>query len=178
VKRLKIFIFILFFHYCSQPKIEEPSASKEVNRFYAQNYTYVSYKDDKPNMFLSSESVSYDNNSSNFVMENIISKIDSGYNEYSYIVAKKGMYNLENKVTTFFENVKIVVEERYLLEGTFFRWKGNDSILETSEGTPIMIKDKTGLIVNGYNFSLSVNLKKFYLDNVSMTLPESENEGF
>ncbi|HOJ49270.1 MAG TPA: LPS export ABC transporter periplasmic protein LptC [Spirochaetota bacterium] len=178
----KIFLNILLFiilTYCSQPNVEdEIKEYKDISRFSAENYIYVSYKNNKPNMFLSSESVNYDNKTSNFVMDNVISKIDSGYNEYSYILSKKGIYNLENKTTTFFENVKIVVEDRYLLEGTFFRWKGSESVLETNPGTPILIRDKSGLLVSGYDFKLDTNTKRFYITNVSMSLPESDNEGF
>ncbi|HCL56244.1 MAG TPA: hypothetical protein DHW82_04450 [Spirochaetia bacterium] len=180
----KIFVsFFLFFSSCSQPEIPAGSPDHLVqeinNNFQSESYGYFSYNGIEKEVLLKSKKVFYNDKNSRFELEDMAGKIKSG-EDYIFLMAKKGYYKISEKNFEFYEKVKFVIENKYLIEGFYFLWDSREKFIKGKEEDTVFIKDNEGVLVTGTNFISTISQKQFNLQNSVIQIPEkmAEDEGF
>lgn len=148
------------------------------NRFEGQGYQYFSFDEAQKELNLKSREFVYDNQLSQFKLTELIGKIKSE-EDFIYLVAKKGIYDIRSKGFDFTEGVKIVLEKKYLLSGTQFKWDNATKSLTSIPDLFVNIKDPEGLVMQGANFNSNSKQGRFSLEQVTIDIPKkmAENEG-
>jgi len=100
----------------------------------------------------------------------------------------QGLYFFEDHFTKediqknfeFYEKVKFVIENKYLIEGFYFLWDSREKFIKGKEEDTVFIKDNEGVLVTGTNFISTISQKQFNLQNSVIQIPEkmAEDEGF
>jgi hypothetical protein len=167
---------------CSSPDIEPAMMDEQQqemqNRFQAESYRYHSYDGLSPEITLKSREMEYDNKKSQFMMQDLISRMKSG-DDFIYLASKRGIHHIQTKDFDFFEGVRIVFEKKYLLEGPLFKWSDKEKTLKSEPEVPVVIRDRDGLSMNGNNFSFNSQEKKFTMTRTTIIIPEkiAKDEG-
>ncbi|PKL11618.1 MAG: hypothetical protein CVV50_05460, partial [Spirochaetae bacterium HGW-Spirochaetae-6] len=148
------------------------------NRFEGQGYQYFSFDEAQKELSLKSREFVYDNQLSQFKLTELIGKIKSE-EDFIYLVSKKGIYDIRSKGFDFIEGVKIVLEKKYLLSGTQFKWDNGTKSLTSVPDLFVNIKDPEGLVMQGANFNSNIKQGRFSLEQVTIDIPKkmAENEG-
>lgn len=182
VKKNYIIMSVLFLILgaCQKNQLNEINKTiKEIeNVIEGKETIYFAYQENRRDVFLKSEQIAYNNRESKFYLKNSVAQISSGQ-DLIFLLAEEGFYFPSTKNFQFFQNVKIVVEKKYLLEGAFFHWISQDKILKSEANTVVSIRDNEGSRIEGINFLSRIEEKKIFLEQVNITIPESvaKNEG-
>lgn len=161
-----------------ESKTAEGAAQDMENRFEGQGYQYFSFDEAQKELSLKSREFVYDNQLSQFKLTELIGKIKSE-EDFIYLVSKKGIYDIRSKGFDFIEGVKIVLEKKYLLSGTQFKWDNGTKSLTSVPDLFVNIKDPEGLVMQGANFNSNIKQGRFSLEQVTIDIPKkmAENEG-
>ena len=200
---IKYFLLLFFIYSCGDTSSIQLDAEGEIknvtkplkSRFVANSHRYLSYKDNKLDLFLKSSKSSYDNLKSKLILENLVTRMSSG-DDFIYILSRDGIHDLNSKNFIFTTQVKIVIEKKYLLQGEKFEWlneektliSGSKQILNqnnqsqnkqnniqentTPSNYPVTIEDKKGLMIRGIKFRYKKLEKKFWMENTDIFIPD------
>lgn len=148
------------------------------NTFKATEYSHVAYESREATLILKSDSVFYDKKQSRLLLENVLAKINSE-NEFTYLISKSGIRYLQTREFDFLKRVKIVIQKKYLLNGSQFRWEDKNKVLKSKEESMVQIEDLQGVKMTGSKFYFQNKEKRFSLKNPYIIIPEkmAKDEG-
>jgi len=183
MKKLFCFLLLFFFVSCSYEALPEDKENnieqtEKGNRFSGIDFNYLTFDGANPKIDLKSQKINYHSYQSEFHLTHLSTQIQMGEHK-THLKAENGVHYLETGNFDFSGMVKIVLEDRYLLEGTFFSWDEGQKQLKSKEGFRVRIQDEEGLKIEGENFFLESGSNSFSLNNTFITIPDkmADDEG-
>lgn len=183
MKKNFFFWMIFLFSSCSYeaiPDSESFESGRQENaaRFSGKDFRYLAFREANPRIDLKSRGISYSSQQSQFHLTELSAKIKSGEQDTA-LVSERGIHYLENGNFEFAGMVKIVLEKKYLLEGSLFRWDESQRSLKSETGMTVTIRDSEGLMMEGRNFFADSENSSFTLEAPMIHIPDkmAEDEG-